>query len=145
MVESVAINVPEAIEPIGDKFVNVGEVLEFTVSATDPDGDTLTYSAANLPIGATFDLQTHKFYWIPTSDQVGEHSDVHFEVSDGIYSDYENITITVFSTGHPPVLEPISDKLINEGEGGEGTEEELEKPSANLLLVFHTYEGEENG
>jgi len=141
VVESVAINVPEMLEPIGDKFVNVGGLLEFTILASDPEGDPLTYSAVNLPIGATFNSQTHKFSWIPTSDQVGEYPGVHFEVSDGIYSDYEDITIVVFSTNQPPVLEPISDSLISEGEAEEGAEEELEKPSANLLLIIHTYEG----
>jgi hypothetical protein len=30
--------------------------LSFTVSATDPDGDALAYSASNLPTGAAFDL-----------------------------------------------------------------------------------------
>ena len=141
VVESVVINVPEMLEPIGDKFVNVGGLLEFTIPASDPEGDPLTYSAANLPTGATLNSQTHKFSWAPTSDQVGEYPGVHFEVSDGIYSDYEDITIVVFSTNQPPVLEPISDSLISEGEAEEGAEEELEKPSASLLLIIHTYEG----
>ena len=142
VVESVIINVSEMLEPVGDKLVNVGELLEFTILARDPDGDTLTYSADNLPTGATFDSQTHEFSWTPTPEQAGEYPGIHFEVSDGIYSDYEDITIVVFSTNQPPVLEPISDKLINGGGAGEEAGEELEKSSASLLLIIHTYEDE---
>ena len=56
------INQPPTLDPIGNKSVNEGSLLEFTISATDPDtGDTLTYSASNLPSGATFDAGTQTF------------------------------------------------------------------------------------
>ena len=43
------------IEPIGDKVVSVGAVLQFTVEASDQDeGDVVTLGVANLPDGATF-------------------------------------------------------------------------------------------
>src|SRR3989338_1079545 len=42
------------LDPIGNKAVNEMEPLEFTVMASDPDGDQLIYSASNLPEGATF-------------------------------------------------------------------------------------------
>ena len=43
------------ITPIGDKVLNVGAVLQFTVEATDQDeGDTITLGVANLPVGAAF-------------------------------------------------------------------------------------------
>ena len=38
---------------IGNKTVAENALLTFTVSATDADGDTLTYSATGLPTGAT--------------------------------------------------------------------------------------------
>ncbi len=37
--------------------------LTFTVAATDPDGDALTYSADDLPAGATFDPATRQVSW----------------------------------------------------------------------------------
>jgi hypothetical protein len=73
----------------------VGEHLTFTVSATDPDNDSLIYSASNLPPGATFDPQTRTFSWTPGYDQAGVYPNVHFEVSDGELTDFEEITITV--------------------------------------------------
>ena len=36
-----------------------------------PDGDTLTYSASNLPVGATFDPATRTFSWTPEDGQAG--------------------------------------------------------------------------
>ncbi|MFH1007372.1 MAG: putative Ig domain-containing protein, partial [Candidatus Latescibacterota bacterium] len=65
-------------------------------SATDDDGDGLTYSASSLPSGAGFNSSTRTFSWTPSYSQSGTYSNVHFEVSDGHGgSDSENITITV--------------------------------------------------
>jgi hypothetical protein len=75
---------------IGAKSVSVGTRLSFTVSASDPDGDTLTYSTGTLPTGATFSNKT--FNWTPAT--VGSYS-VRFTVSDGKLTDSETITITV--------------------------------------------------
>ena len=76
------------------KSVNEREPLEFALSATDPDGGELAYSASNLPEGASFDPDTQTFSWTPRYDQAGVYS-VHFEVSDGELTDSEDITIAV--------------------------------------------------
>jgi len=81
-------------DAIGDKSVNEGEFLEYTISATDPDGDPLTYSVSNLPSGASFDPNNQTFSWAPRYDQAGVYS-VHFEVYDGQLTDSEDVTITV--------------------------------------------------
>ncbi len=63
------------IEPISDMSIRVNEPLEFTINATDPDAecDTLTYSAINLPDGASFDHATRIFSWKPGNKDVGTH------------------------------------------------------------------------
>ena len=94
----VAINQSPVLNSIGDKAVDEGELIEFTVSASDPDGDNLTYSASNLPPGASFDSQTRTFYWTPNFAQAGIYPDVVFQVSDGPLDDAEIITIIV---NHP--------------------------------------------
>jgi hypothetical protein len=76
------------------KVASVGKLLSFTISASDPDGDPLDYSADNLPDGASFDPDTQTFSWTPRYDQAGVYS-VTFEVSDGELTDSEDITITV--------------------------------------------------
>ncbi len=91
---SVAVNQAPELAAIGAKSSNEGEILTFTVSATDPDDDPLVYSAAGLPGGASFDSGSRTFSWTPRYDQAGVYS-VHFEVSDGTSTDSEDITITV--------------------------------------------------
>ena len=87
-------NQAPVLNSIGNQSIDEGQQLQFTITATDPNGDDLTYSASNLPSGANFDSQTRIFTWIPDSSQTGG-SNVSFEVSDGQFSDSENITITV--------------------------------------------------
>ena len=112
----VNINYSPVLNPIGDKATNEGDTLNFTVSATDSDGDSLTYSASNLPTGASFDPGTQVFSWTPDYDQSGVYPGVHFEVSDGSLTDSEDITITVNHTNRPPVLNSIGNRTANEGE-----------------------------
>ena len=95
-------NQPPVLDPIGNKTINEGSLLQFTVTATDPNGDTLTYSASNLPTGATFNVTTtHVFTWTPTYSQSGTYSNVCFQVSDGSLTDSECITITVNDITQP--------------------------------------------
>ena len=112
-------NNPPAIGPIGDKSVNEGEVLTFTVSGSDPDGDSLTYSAENLPAGASFDSNIGEFNWTPGYDQAGAYANILFTVTDGgtpSLSDSEPVTISVGDVNRVPVLNSIGDKSVNEGD-----------------------------
>lgn len=104
------------LEPIGDKTTNEGELLEFNISATDPDGDDLTYLVSNLPAGSTFDSSLRTFRWIPNYEQSETYSDVLFEVTDGEYSDSENISIIVNNINRSPVFPVLDDIVANEGE-----------------------------
>ncbi len=87
--------------------------------ATDPDSEDigkLTYHAENLPEGATFDSTKRIFQWKPTYDQSGIYV-VDFVVRDGMGgSDREPVTITVEHVDRPPVIDPISDQTIDEGQ-----------------------------
>ncbi|MCP5005076.1 MAG: hypothetical protein GY941_14250 [Planctomycetes bacterium] len=102
------------LTPIGNKSVKEGNILSFTVSAIDDEGDTLTYTAENLPLGALFDQSTNTFTWPPAYDQSGPYP-VTFLVSDGNNIDTESITISVTNTNRPPVLDPIASIAVTEG------------------------------
>jgi hypothetical protein len=97
------VNDAPALDAIGNKSVNENGLLTFTILATDPDGDSLTYSALGLPSGASFDAGTRTFSWRPGYTQSGSYPGVHFEVSDGALTDSENITITVNNVNQAPV------------------------------------------
>ena len=103
-------------DPIGSKTVNEGQLLQFTVSATDPDSDPLTYSAVLLPSGAAFDTTTHTFTWTPGFDQAGGPYTARFRVSDGTTSVTEDVAITVVNVNRAPTLDPIGSKTVNESQ-----------------------------
>ncbi len=103
------------LDPIGPKSVDEGQLLQFTISASDPDGDTLTNTTSTLPEGAVFDADTGTFTWTPGFDQAGSYP-VTFTVSDGSLTDSEEVTITVGSENRAPVLDPIDSKSVDEGQ-----------------------------
>ena len=108
------VNRAPVLNAIGAKTVAENATLTFTVSATDPDGDTLTYLASNLPAGASFNTSTHVFTWTPSYSQANSYPAVHFQVSDGSLTASEDITITVTNSNRAPVLAAIGNKSVNE-------------------------------
>ena len=67
-----------------NKNADEGTELAFTLSASDPDGGPLIYSATGLPAGATLALATGAFSWTPTYTQAGEH-EVTFTATTDLY------------------------------------------------------------
>lgn len=60
-----------------------GSQYSFTPSASDPDGDTLTFSVSNLPSWATFDASTGKISGTPSSGDIGTYQNITITASDG--------------------------------------------------------------
>jgi hypothetical protein len=119
VLESFDPNHAPVLTPIGYKVVDEGQLLEFTINATDQDNDTLTFSAANLPNGATFDPQTAKLSWTPSFNQAGNYPDIEFTVTDDgspIELDTELITITVGGVNRAPIFDSIDPQAALENE-----------------------------
>jgi hypothetical protein len=99
-VTAAAGNQAPVLASIGNKSATVGTALSFMVSATDADaGQTLTYSAVNLPAGAMFDASTRTFSWIPAGEGT---TTVTFVVTDNgtpALNDTETVMITVSPQG----------------------------------------------
>ena len=74
-----------------------GVAYTYDVDATDPNGDTLTYSLTVSPSGMTINSTTGVITWTPTEGQVGEN-EVVVEVSDGNKSTTQSFTVTVAET-----------------------------------------------
>jgi len=115
-----------AMVPIGNKAIETGSTLEFSIRAVDDDGDSLQFAAEGLPAGAHFeDLgdRTALFRWTPIAsdagpDGRGQTYPVTFKVSDGIDTASETIIITVTlggaGTGAPVFITP-SDHTLDLG------------------------------
>ncbi|MCG8502536.1 MAG: Ig-like domain-containing protein, partial [Firmicutes bacterium] len=95
LIQRTSVNHSPVLAIIGDKSVQAGDSLKFTVHATDIDNDTLIYRADNLPDGAAFDSATAAFVWTPDNTQTGTYEGIHFEVTDGFTTVSEKMTITV--------------------------------------------------
>jgi len=88
------INYPPVLNFIGNKTINENQLLNFKVTGSDPNDDSLTYSVSGLPKGASFNKSKDVFKWTPTYNQSGVY-DVTFTVSDGKLNNKETIKITV--------------------------------------------------
>ena len=72
-----------------------GAAYTYDVEATDPNGDTLTYSLTTSPTGMTINSTTGVISWTPTA---AGSFDVTVEVSDSNRSATQSFTITVDET-----------------------------------------------
>ncbi len=119
-VEGLPGNRPPRLDRIGNRTGREGELLRFKVSAADPDpDDTLTFTAGNLPEGATFHGPTATFSWVPGYDQAGNYENIEFAVRDGgspIEVDAELVTITIGDVNRPPVFAPVGPREVLEQE-----------------------------
>jgi hypothetical protein len=113
-----SVNQAPVITAIPNQTVTPGNQLSFEVSATDPEGKTLTYTASNLPANATFDGTSRTFRWTPTSAQSGTYT-IIFTASDGVLTTSTTATVvvsTVASTAnHAPVISPVPAQSIKQG------------------------------
>lgn len=116
------VNRPPNLAAISNQSVAENALLSFNVSASDPDGQIPALAASNLPIGATFTDHgngTGTFSWTPTYEQAGTYPNVTItanDVGDPPLQDSESFTITVGDVNRAPVINPISDQVVNENE-----------------------------
>jgi len=88
-------NAAPNLAPITDKSTQAGVALTFGVSATDPEGGPLTYSAAPVPAGAAFNPGTRSFSWTPAPGSEGVYSMTVHVVDNGGAADSQAVNLTV--------------------------------------------------
>jgi uncharacterized protein (TIGR03437 family) len=87
--------------------VQAGKALNFTVSASDPDGAPAVIAVSGLPASAKFDPNHGAFSWVPSTSQVGAYS-VHFTATDAAQATSSaDVIIDVESTT------PVALRLVN--------------------------------
>ena len=111
----------------GQTYFNVqtGQLLQITLTATDPDNDTLNYSVSMLPSGANFDAYNHTFSWTPNNYQAGNYY-MQFRVTDGELNSYLTVTVNVTAannnsgnngnTNGRPVWNTVSSQTVTVGQ-----------------------------
>jgi hypothetical protein len=110
--ETVVISVldaPSGAAPVladpADRSVTAGQALSIPLSASDPDGDGVSFSAAGLPNGASLSA-AGQFGWTPQPSQVGSHS-ITFTATDCTgRSASQSVSIDVATNA--PVLAALS-------------------------------------
>ena len=64
-------------------YAREGQVYDFKPSASDPDGDALSFTIANRPAWATFNTLTGRLTGTPGAGTVGSYSNITIRVTDG--------------------------------------------------------------
>ena len=102
------VNGPPLLGSIANITKNEGETITISPTATDPDGDDLTYTYSGWMTSNSYttnftDAGTHKVTVTVSDDEEG-------------HQDSQVVTITVDDVNQPPVLGFIADITKNEGE-----------------------------
>ncbi|MDX2029973.1 MAG: Ig-like domain-containing protein [Blastocatellia bacterium] len=97
-IKVIDINQKPVLTVPGSQSVTSGQNLSFSISAIDPDaGQTLIFSANNLPEGATFNPTNKQFNWTPRFLQTGNYV-LTFKANDNgspSLSDEKTVSVTV--------------------------------------------------
>ena len=79
------------------------QLYSYQAEASDPNGDTLTYSFIIKPDGMNINSENGLIIWTPTNNQVGIHR-VVVEISDGKHSVTQSFEIEVSNVNNPPQI-----------------------------------------
>ncbi|MDD2943585.1 MAG: M12 family metallo-peptidase, partial [bacterium] len=112
-------NLPPVLSPIGAKSISENQVLQFDLSASDPDGDTISYSITPIT-GASLSGNTFTYRPVYSTVSGGKSSTVitltFTAVDSGGASDRETVSITVSNVNRAPVVSTPATITKSEGE-----------------------------
>lgn len=92
-------NSPPVISGSPPPSVKIGDPYSFTPTASDPDGDALTFSIQGKPGWADFDSATGSLSGTPQAGDEGPYNNISIAASDGTASDSLAFSVTVTQTG----------------------------------------------
>ena len=105
-------NAPPSITGNAPTTAVAGKTYSFQPQASDPDGDTLSFTIANKPSWARFDASTGLLSGTPTEGDVGEYADIEIAATDGnevVALPRFTITVAAAGTGDGPGDNPGND------------------------------------
>jgi len=113
-------NEPPTISGTPSNWVEVDSPYSFVPTASDPEGDDLSFFIVNQPAWATFDIVTGALTGIPQVGDEGLYDGVEISVSDGEFSASIapfSITVTERVGNHAPTINGTADDSIETGSG----------------------------
>jgi len=110
-------NTAPVLAAISDKFVNVGQTVHFTATATDSQSayQSLTYSLSNAPAGATIGAASGIFTWTTSQAAVPGTNSVTVRVTDSgapALSDSRTFSIVVSAPLRFQAVSPTGDGYL---------------------------------
>jgi hypothetical protein len=118
----VSVGGPPTLDPVGPQSVSEGDTLSLQLTASDPDGDDLTFDATPLPVGASI-TPDGLFSYTPPMDASGcggtAELSIEFLVSDtGGNQASEVVPVSVLDvpTGAAPLLNDPADRTVSAGQ-----------------------------
>ncbi len=116
------VNQPPVVGPIDRLAVDEGQLITTTVTAIDPDipplpPDGLTFGLSEAPDDASIDPVSGLFSWTPGEEHGGQTITVTVVVTEpGGLAGSASFPITVNEVNEPPVLDPLPDLMVDEGQ-----------------------------
>lgn len=145
------------LTPIADQTIDEGVTADISVSAVDPNGDSISLSINSLPAFANFSDHgdgTATIHLAPGFEDAGIYSDIEVVATDDgtpPLSDSVVFEVTVNQINRKPLLSAVPDQIIREGDILE-VEISASDPDGDLLTItvpdpppFGNFSGGENG
>jgi hypothetical protein len=135
------VNGKPVLDPIADQNMNEGDSLGVAVNSTDPDGDNITLTVNNLPSFGSFTDNgdgTGSISFLPGFGEAGSYPNIEVVAADdgtpGL-SDTTTFTLTVGDVNRAPVLDPITDQNMNEGDSLDVAVNSTDPDGDNITLT----------
>ena len=101
------------ITSIPDTEIDEDSLYTYQVTATDADGDPLTFSLTVFPAGMSIESQSGLISWTPSSADIGPH-DITIRVQDNMGGEtFQNFTLTVLDVPDPPPVPEFTADITN--------------------------------
>ncbi|WDQ16485.1 FG-GAP-like repeat-containing protein [Rhodopirellula sp. P2] len=100
-----AANLPPAITSVAPRFGAVGTDFDYTLSASDPEGTTITYSLGQGPAGMSVDASTGQVTWIPAAGDEGKHIVTFLATDEGGAAAIESFELDVLDQNTAPSID----------------------------------------
>lgn len=97
--------------------LTAGQAYSFTPTASDPDGNALSFTIVNRPSWASFSATTGRLSGTPSVTQAGSYPNIQISVSDGMVTrSLPSFQIEVEAANRPPVISGLPATSTVEGQ-----------------------------